>query len=758
MQQDILARLYAKRAKIASFRMGMAAAMLCACLPVTTFAEDILHIPRASHPPILADYIAGIPADAGVKISGFRQKTPGDGEPVSAETQAYLSYDDRHLYAVFVASDDPKLVRARLAHRDDIFGDDAVQLDLDTFHDKQRTFRFYVNPLGVQMDAKYTDGQDEDYNFDIPWDSEGKITDKGYVVVIAIPFKSLRFPREEMQHWGVSVGRVIARLNEFSYWPYITQRQAAFAPQMATAEIGDTVSPGRNIQFNPYVNLGRTHALNATDAAVPFWENQSNTRAGLDAKFVLADAFALDLTLHPDFSQVESDAPQVTIDKRYEVLFPEKRPFFLENAGFFQTAQPLFFSRRILDPGYGARITGREGEWSLGALLINDTAPGTLLPANDANYGKDAKILIARAQNDFSPGSNVGVMLTNRSLGNMSGQVAGVDTRYHWDDNWIFTGQLAGSRSGNAASPGKRGRLAYLEALRSDRNFNYSGKFLDISSDFDTTLGFLPRTDIRQSTQTASYLWNIADHPWLQSIGPQLIAIASKNHANELQDWSGDAAILANGIRGTSFEAHALKGYELYQGLNFHKQGLLLVANSSWFSWLDLALTAGRNEVINYTPATGLAPSLGDSRSWSASAVVRPFKQWRFEETVFWNDLRTQTNLAGNHAGTSVYRDLLSRTSLAYQHDRFLSGRVILDYDFLKTNTSLSGLQGGKRLNSDLQISYVLSPGTTMYAGYTDLQENVHLIGNPQVLQQTENLDLHTSRKIYLKFSYLYQL
>ncbi len=473
---------------------------------------------------------------------------------------------------------------------------------------------------------------------------------------------------------------------------------------------------------------------------------------------MLADAFALDVTLRPDFSEVESDAPQVTIDKRYETLFPEKRPFFLENAGFFQTAQPLFFSRRIIDPTYGVRITGREDQWSLGGLLVNDAAPGKLLSAKDPNFGKDARVAIARAQNDFSANSNAGLMITDRSIGNMSSLVAGADVRYLLNENWVVTGQLANSTSRNAGLPDRHGRLAYIEMLRSDRDFNYSGKFLDISAGFDAALGFLPRTDIRQTTQTANYLWNISDHPWLQSLGPQLTAIATRDHNGTLQDWSSDAAFIANGIRSTGFEAHALNGYELYGGLGFHKQGYLLVVNSAWFSWLELTLTAGKNQVVNYTPAAGLASFLGDARSWSASIVLRPFTQWRIEETAFWNDLRSPKSFAGDMPGAGVYRDLLSRTSISYQHNRFLGARLILDYDFLKTNANLSGLQGGKRLNSDLQLSYILSPGTTFYAGYTDLQENVRLIGNPRILQQTDNLDLHTGRKFYLKFNYLYQL
>src|SRR5688572_24283981 len=138
-------------------------AMVCGVLPAS--AEEILRIPRAAHAPRLDDYIAGVPADAGVEISGFRQNAPGDGDPVSLETKAYLSYDDTHLHVVFVCKDDPKLVRARIGRRDDIFGDEGVQIFLDTFHDKQRAYVFSANAFGVQMDSRLTEGLGYDFNF-----------------------------------------------------------------------------------------------------------------------------------------------------------------------------------------------------------------------------------------------------------------------------------------------------------------------------------------------------------------------------------------------------------------------------------------------------------------------------------------------------------------------------------------------------------------------------------------------------------------
>ncbi len=149
--------------------MKTAIAFCLSLMISAAFAQTDLTLPRAKTPPQLQDYVGGVPADAGFVVRDFKQRTPGDGNPVSKATTAYLSYDDTHFYAVFVAKEDPKNVRARIAKREDFVGDDFVILELDTFHDKRRAFSFFVNPYGVQMDSKRNEGLELDKNFDTKW-------------------------------------------------------------------------------------------------------------------------------------------------------------------------------------------------------------------------------------------------------------------------------------------------------------------------------------------------------------------------------------------------------------------------------------------------------------------------------------------------------------------------------------------------------------------------------------------------------------
>ena len=232
----------------------------------------------------------------------------------------------------------------------------------------------------------------------------------------------------------------------------------------------------------------------------------------------------------------------------------------------------------------------------------------------------------------------------------------------------------------------------------------------------------------------------------------------SKDHHGQVQDWQVDAYAMVTAIGNSNLVAHASKGYELFSGKDFYKKQLSVNGATEWLSWLSGEASVTKSDAVNYSPAKGLDAFLGDARSLSASLVFKPHAQWRVEETLFVNDLRTKNLVANQGRGTLVYRDLIARTKMTYQHNRFLGVRLVLDYDYLKTNAQLNELKPGKRLNSDLQLSYVLSPGTSFYTGFSDRQENIILTGNPSQIQSTDDLNLHTGRRFFAKLSYLFQL
>ena len=601
--------------------------LLLAALVVPAVAQrPSLTIPRVSGPPVLGRYLDGKATPPGVKVTGFVQREPGDGAPSSVDTTAYLSYDNEHLYAVFVSKDDPAKIRANLTRREAIMGDDIVGVILDTYHDGRRAYMFLTNPLGIQLDGVTTEGQEDDYSYDTLWQSEGRLTADGFVVVIKIPFRSLRFSASDTQTWGIALGRIVPRNSETSFWPYITRRIASVGQQMATLEGLSGISPGRNLQAIPYGNFATARILD--DAGERKTENAA--RVGVDGKAVIKDALTVDLTVNPDFSQVESDEPQVTVNQRFEVFFPEKRPFFLENAGYFETPQNLFFSRRIADPGVGVRLTGKGGGWAYAALGVNDQEPGRRVAEGDPRRDKQAGIGVFRLQREFARQSYIGAIFTDRELGPAANRVYGADARWKLNDNWSMTGQWVGSQTINTASESKTGTSWFAEVNRSGRSFDYKGIVTSISPDFQTELGYVRRVDMRETQQEAGYSW----HPEKSRVlrfGPDLETKVLWDYAGQLQDWSVEPGFEMEFAGQTEVGLMYIGAFERYEGLEFRRDGAMVRASTEWLSWLSANVHYFRGSAINYYPAEGLVPFLGAEQSVETGFTLRPISRLRFE-------------------------------------------------------------------------------------------------------------------------------
>ena len=234
------------------------------------------------------------------------------------QRSAYLSYDSNNLYVGWICKDDPAKIHARVAPRKQIDLDDRVTINIDTFQDHKHAYWFDVNPYGIQYDGRTTDGIGDDPSWEGLWYSEGRITEDGYVVLEAIPFRTLRFPRGVKQIWNICLARAIQRNSEFSMWPFIShQKLPQFVGQFAPIEIDDDVSPGRNLQMIPYGIYSRDNYLDPSLGP----QQQTEHHVGLDAKAVIHDALTLDLALNPDFSEIGTDDPKVQVNQRYEVVY-----------------------------------------------------------------------------------------------------------------------------------------------------------------------------------------------------------------------------------------------------------------------------------------------------------------------------------------------------------------------------------------------------------------------------------------------------
>ena len=755
--------------------------VLMALLPVHAQllkgSQPVLVIPRVEKPPRLEDFLEMKPSPEWegklLKVEDFIQRSPSDGAPASQPTVAYLGYDDKNLYTIWVAFDsEPDKIRARMGRRDTQRGDDIVHILLDTQNDQRRAYSISTNAFGLQWDSMWTEGERFDDSYDTVWHSDGRVTGQGYVVWMAIPFKSLRFPATKKQVWGVLLERDIPRANEAHYWPHYSSRIEGRLNQAAILEGLEDISPGRNIQLIPYGSFRSFRALDERDPARPrFVEDDAEFDAGLDAKFVFKDTLVLDATFNPDFSQVESDEPQVTANQRFEVFFPEKRPFFLENANFFRTPINLVFTRRIADPQFGARLSGKAGPYTIGALLMDDQAPGRVVLPADPQAGKRATVGIVRLSRDILNQSSVGMIYTVREFEQSYSRVGGIDARIKWNRNWVSNFQAVTSATRDLDGVRSAGPAYNADVRRSGRQFTYAAHYEDRSSGFATQLGFVPRVDIRRVSQLVRYRFR-PEGKRLISWGPAFELNRLWDHSGTRLDWIQNPSVGFELIGQTRLSLFYVAARErlrpvdfavLPQARDFKSSGRGFSFSSNYIPELSVSTTFFWEQAINFVPPGGQEPVLANRVSGSFRATLRPLTPLRIDNSYLLTRMRDRPS------GASVFNNHIFRSKWNWQFSRRLSLRFIAQYNALLSNPELTSLSTRKNVNADLLLTYRVNPWTALFVGYNSNAQNLLLCegqgivgtGCPDLpagtgeLIRTRNRFVNDSRQVFVKFSYL---
>ena len=493
----------------------------------------------------------------------------------------------------------------------------------------------------------------------------------------------------------------------------------------------EDISPGRNIQLIPYGLFSKSRYLDTPPDGPALFRSDSEARVGLDGKVVLKDALTLDVALNPDFSQVESDEPQVTINQRYEVFFPEKRPFFMDNASYFVTPEQVFFSRRIIDPRFGARLTGKVGTWTIGALFADDRAPGENVAAGDPWRGRHSPMGVVRVQREFrsnTRNANVAAMVTSQDFASTHNRVYSVDARVQLLPNWILTGQAM--TSDTRLENGQRlvGPAYYAEWKHFGRHFVSTTQYTDRSPSFRSQLGFFQRVDIRTASHTFGYNWR-PEGSSVQSFGPAVTGSINYDRAGRLQDWSIQPAFSLSMTRSTTLTVSHERIFERYNSMGFgrHLSGISFA--SQWLKWFSVTANLSRGTSINYRPGPALDPFLGRILQGKMGLTLRPGPRLRLEETYIYSGLRTYagSELSGVGRGTAVFDNHIIRSNVNYQFDRRLSLRFITDYSAVLPNSTLIKTEKAKHVGLDALFTYMLNPGTALHFGYTDLYDNLRL-------------------------------
>jgi hypothetical protein len=689
-----------------------------------TSERPSVRIGRVHRAPTLEEFLSmAPPADlAGelLHVSGFYQRVPEDGAPASQDTDVYLGYDDTRLYVVFVAFDrEPERIRARMTRRESVFPDDTVEIQIDSFNDQRRAFSFLTNPYGIQWDAIWTEGQEFDEAWDTVWDSRGQLTDRGYVVWMAIPFASLRFPPappDEERTWRVILVRDITRNGETSFWPRVSSRVEGRLNQAATMSGFSGIERGSNLWLIPYA-AARAERVDPEAAEL---RKHEELDVGGDLKWVFTDSMALDATVNPDFSQVEADVPQVTVNQRFEVFFPEKRPFFLENADDFNTPLELLFTRRIAEPSGGVRVTGKAGPYSLGVLAIDDELPGDLAPEGDPLHGERAWNGVARVRRDVSRQSNVGLFFTDRELGDGHNRVASADARIKIDDNWETKLQGAWSETREAALDDTDDSAWSFEFNRQGRKANAHLHYLDIGPEFHTELGFVPRVDVRDTHGHFGYRFR-PEGPTLVAWGPDIAVVRIADHDGTRLDEFVEPGFAWELRRDTTFFVEARLGHErlrpedqpaLAADRDYSVAVYQLEIESNAFAAFGAEARLQTGRTIHYDPALGAEPEPAHIDAAEIELSFRPIDRLRIDTILL------ETHLDDDASGARILRDRVVSLRAYGQVNRRLSLRAIVERVRTEVDPAWTSTEPRERLGVDLLLTYLVNPWTALYAGY----------------------------------------
>ncbi len=613
-----------------------------------------VRIPRMETAPVIDGKLDdGVWQNAAV-FGDFVQTQPGDNVAPKHPTEFMMAYDAKNLYLAFRVVQDRDKVRATVARRDNIFNDDYIGVFLDTFNDQRQAYIFFFNPLGVQGDGTMTEGRGEDYSVDLVYESKGVLTEDGFTIEAAIPFKSLRYEAGKNKNWGIHIfRRVKYNNNELDSWRPINRSVSGSLNQAGKITGLEGIETTRQLEINPSLTLSesgrRTRFTFDGDPNGRYRNDGLKAEFGMTAKFSLTPTITLDFAYNPDFAQVEADAPVSTANVRFPIFFQEKRPFFLERIDIFQSGLNLVNTRAIVDPDIAAKLTGRRGKNTFGILYASDNAPGNY--SKDERQGlfnclqnrinnpalgcgsveryvnKNADIGVFRLKRDIGAQHNIGFFATTYNFPERHNNTAGFDGRFRLTEKIVTDFQIVGTNSrrcffnpdlepnmpeaqfnrgkcGNQFNEYRTGNgvgyRAYLE--RSDRNLYMNFLAQGRSEDYRADVGFTNRTD-------TNYLGSFIQYQTDRDAKKAIISKRISNETNVNYDWRGRSQNFQSNTQGMlAFQRQIFvgAGVELgYERVFEHEFGLRRTAtrNGAFFGESD-ERSAHRRELYGFFEAT----------------------------------------------------------------------------------------------------------------------------------------------------------
>jgi len=705
---------------------------------------------RATEAPAIDGDVLGDPAwQNATPITSFVQEQPDEGQPASEKTEVRVIFTADTLYVGVVLYDsDPSGIIVSDARRDAPLDDtDSFQMIVDTYRDRQNGFVFGTNPAGIEYDGQVTNegqgggglgfgqrqsggsGSGFNINWDGAWTVRTKITEQGWVAEFAIPFRTLRYPSAATQTWGINFQRNIRRKNERAYWAPIPRQFNLYRLSLA-GTLGGVQTPAlRNLRITPYA-LG-----NALESGVKPVDSTVLGEVGGDLKYSLTPSLTLDATVNTDFAQVEVDDQQVNLD-RFTLFFPEKRPFFLENAGFFSVGNPgevdLFFSRRIGigDAGQsipilgGGRVSGKVGRYNVGVLNMQtddyqDTVAGT-------NFS------VARVSRDLPNRSSIGAIFTNRqAVGDLAGDAAagrtyGVDGKWGIGPTTMVTGFLAKTET-EGVSAGDHAFNIRSQTNRPQWDLNVG--FQEVGAGFNPQTGFLSRQGYRKPDALLMTRFRPKDFIGIQELRP---------HANFRGFWGLDG-FQETGYMHLDNHWQFRDSTEIHTGMNLTREGVRrpfeifpgILVPPGTYDHAEAQLVGMSNQGAPFSVSMRVTAGgfFGGNR-----VTLNPTVRMRASDSLN-AEVTYQRNDVNLPVGDFVTN--LVRTRVSYSFSSRIFTQALIQYNDRADLWSMN-----------FRFGWLQAANTGLFVVYTDTRGLYDLFDRPE----------RTDRSLIVKYSYMFDL
>ncbi|MFB0518270.1 MAG: DUF5916 domain-containing protein [Acidobacteriota bacterium] len=686
--------------------------------------EKILKIPRLTSPPKIDGLLENpVWEEEALKIEDFVQFAPKEKGVPSEKTVAYIGYDQKNLYiAVRCYDSEPQKIRASITNRDNLFDDDWVLIILDTFNEKRRAFEFFINPVGVQGDAIRTEeggNENESDSWDTAFYTDGKINEEGYTIEMALPFKSIRFPDKENKVWNIAIGRNIPRKGEIIVWPGMTRDIPGIIIQGREILIQGEVEKGKNLEVMPLITSLKTQ------------DEKIDLQPGVNLKYGVSSDITLDFTLNPDFSHIEADAPQIDINQRFALYYSEKRPFFLEGMEIFQFPEiEMVYTRRIINPFLGAKLTGKVGRLTYGFLSAYDLNPTeSLWEVHDGGGSRDDNALfnIFRMKTDVFQESYLGFCLADKEIDGSYNRVAGVDGQFKFKNKYFCSFQALASKTKSGEEDTHLAPSLYGNFLYYTKNWVAGVHWKSIHPDFEASSGFVNRVDYKRIGAHTSFR-TFPEKKYLNGVYFNLSAGKMNAYTENIMTdrWAGAELyfeITQFSRLNVSFENYM----ERYGGINFHKNSFTLNGSTNLIGWLPFEFYFSTGDSISYDSDD---PFLGWSDTYGVFLNFKPSNRLQMGFDLSKNTFYEE------RGGKQLWDYNVIRQRTTYQISKTLSLRAIIDYNHYY-----------KKIYNSFLVSYILRPGTVFFLGV-----------DSNFLQDEAGSYVRTGYSVFIKFSYWWRI